>query len=175
MAGKKYTPEKRIAIFWSRVDMTGGMFECWEWTATRDSHGYGKFWWGEKMTGSHRVSWEITNGVVPDGLFVLHKCDNPPCVNPSHLWLGTKKDNSEDCVRKGRSPRGERQGMNTHPECRVIGERNGSHKLTEQQVVEIRSRYAQGNVTQTELGIEFNVTKSLIWCIVHNKAWRYIA
>lgn len=95
--------------FWSRVDKRGPD-ECWPWTGGRNTDGYGK---APRATGSrpigrgytaaHRVSWAIHFGPVPDGLWVLHHCDNPPCVNPAHLWLGTNLDNIRDRDAKGRS------------------------------------------------------------------------
>lgn len=92
--------------FWEKVRKSDG---CWEWTGSRNAAGYGKL--SEGAAGSprlraHRVSWELANGPVPAGLWVLHRCDNPPCVRPDHLWLGTRLDNMQDCARKGR--------INTH-------------------------------------------------------------
>lgn len=91
---------------WAKVDTAG---ECWTWTGTT-SQGYGKIQAGRRGEGwlwVHRVSWELQNGPVPDGLQVLHRCDNPPCVRPSHLFLGTQVDNIRDMWAKGRArPRG---------------------------------------------------------------------
>lgn len=86
--------------FWAKVDKGDG---CWEWTGGRANRGYGHV---EPVRGqnrsAHRVSWELTNGPIPDGLWVLHRCDNPPCVRPSHLFLGTHADNMRDMEAKGR-------------------------------------------------------------------------
>lgn len=74
---------------------------CWLWTRSV-SMGYGKLWWDKKHQRAHRVSWELHNGAIPDGMLVLHKCDTPPCINPAHLFLGTHADNAADKIAKGR-------------------------------------------------------------------------
>lgn len=85
---------------WAGVDTTG---DCWVWTRSTADFGYGKIGDGSRVRGTHVVSWELTNGPVPEGLWVLHRCDNPPCVRPEHLFLGTAADNNQDMIRKGRA------------------------------------------------------------------------
>ena len=85
--------------FWDKVDKTG---ECWIWTAYTKTDGYGQFKFDGKMRGAHRMAWLLTNGEIPDGMLVCHTCDNPSCVNPNHLFLGTNQDNADDKMNKGR-------------------------------------------------------------------------
>lgn len=109
--------EKTIARFWSKVEKTD---TCWLWRGNRLRAGYGRFWLGERTLMAHRVSWRIASGRDPGPLFVLHKCDNPPCVNPSHLFLGTQLDNMADKVLKCRQVRGEMRANAIWRESDVI-------------------------------------------------------
>jgi len=90
-----------VERFWDHVDIKS-QEECWEWKSSLDGKKYGQFAINQKQYRSHRISWELTCGKIPNGLCVLHKCDNSKCVNPSHLFLGTQKDNIQDMARKGR-------------------------------------------------------------------------
>lgn len=146
--------------FWEHVP-TGNFDSCWEWQGIRHPRDrYGLITLKRKTLRANRVSYLVCWGVDPGDLSVLHRCDNPPCVNPFHLFLGTPRDNTDDAYRKGRL---------------AHGERVGTSKLTEAQVVEILSRYRAGGVLQTTLAAEFGVTKNLINQIVHRKAWRHLA
>jgi hypothetical protein len=155
--------------FWAKVQKTKS---CWLWTGSRNEHGYGSILGNDRrLIHAHRVSWELANGPIPAGVDVLHNCpggDNPSCVNPAHLWLGTATDNSRDMVRKGR------HYAHATPERVLRGERHGHAKLTDAQVRTIRARYAQGGVTQTELGRQFGVHVSLVHLIVHGRIWRHL-
>lgn len=88
--------------FWNKVDRSG---DCWTWQGSRDRKGYGRVSVNQRPVLAHRFSWTLSHGPIPDGLCVLHKCDNPPCVNPEHLFLGTIADNNRDMVAKGRHAR----------------------------------------------------------------------
>jgi hypothetical protein len=103
--------------FWEKVDVRGPD-ECWEWTASCNKWGYGHFRWNGTMGKAHRVSWELEHGEPPpprgSGLEVCHTCDNPPCVNPAHLWLGTSQENAQDRQAKGRGYNGRNHSEKTH-------------------------------------------------------------
>lgn len=146
--------------FWSRVKKTD---TCWLWTGrARAGFGYGMLGRGGRqagMVGAHRVSWEIHEGPIPDGMSVLHRCDNPACVNPAHLFLGTQTDNMADAWSKGRRRVPPSQG-----------ERNGRARLTVVDAALIRAAYKRG-MTQTALAGRFGVPQTHISRIVRNKAW----
>jgi hypothetical protein len=159
--------------FWEKVDFKG-KDECWEWKGGCFSDGYGSFKIDGKTIRSHRISYELSKGEIPKSLFVCHTCDNPKCVNPNHLFLGTNKDNLQDAVKKGRIATGDRNGTHTHPEKVARGELSGMSKLTESQVLEIRKIYAVGNITQLELARTYGMSKKGINYIINNKTWKHI-
>lgn len=111
--------------FWGKVLKTDG---CWLWMAGKDQDGYGKFSVGPRSIArpklAHRIAWELTNGEVSESIFVLHRCDNPSCVRPDHLFLGTHQDNMDDMVAKGRGSIGTRNGKYTKPERTPRGEQH---------------------------------------------------
>jgi len=149
----------RYGDFWSKVDKSAGPDGCWIWLGQIGHLGYGYVRRGKGRTMAHRRSWELTKGIIPDGLLALHRCDNPPCVNPAHLFLGTHIDNSNDKVSKGRQ---------WHP----TGEVNGRSKVTIEQIAMIRALHRTGTCTLVEIGKTFNLSKGHIHRIVNNNAWK---
>ncbi|OHS09327.1 hypothetical protein HMPREF3289_01280 [Pseudomonas sp. HMSC75E02] len=170
-------PEENRAAerFWSKVDKSG---DCWIWTAATDRKGYGKFSVGparnpdgsrrNSMVGAHRFSYELANGPIPDhasfhGLCVLHQCDNPRCVNPAHLFLGTNEENVKDMDLKGR---------------RITKAKRGSAHaqavLTEQKVREIHARYRAGGISQAALAAEYGVCLATINHIMTGRLWAHL-
>jgi hypothetical protein len=145
--------------FWPKVTKTAG---CWIWTAARNRKGYGLFGKGRTVDGhchAHRAAWIITYGPIPDGLLVLHRCDNPPCVRPDHLFLGTDLDNAHDRDTKKRNLRNG-VGFNA--------------RLTPAQVREIRAAYTAGEATQTQLGHQYGVSQGAISLLLLRKTYGHI-
>lgn len=101
------TPKVKLR-FYSYIDIPENEDDCWEWVRYKDADGYGKFTYNKRQRPAHRIMYQLEKGEIPDGMLVCHSCDNPSCVNPNHLWLGTVKDNSEDMVKKGRSLKGDK-------------------------------------------------------------------
>lgn len=134
------------ARFWKKVVKVRG---CWIWAGARYVRGYGKFTVLKKEHRAHRMSWELTNGEIPDGLCVCHTCDNPACVNPKHLFLGTHADNMTDMKNKGR-----RKGIGT-------GEANGRSKLTKENVAAIRSSSENNSAAGRRYGVSHSVIRNV--------------
>ena len=150
---------------WRSVDKNGPVMsgmdsQCWVWTLkSKTSAGYGLIGaQGGRRGGvirTHRASWEVTHGTIPNGLWVLHKCDNPPCVRPEHLFLGDRKANVDDMMAKGRA-------------ARNCGEKNPRHKLTDAQREEVRALHAEG-IGYRRLSRKFGLSKRSIAYIVTGK------
>lgn len=141
--------------FWDKVDTAGS---CWEWAGCIDKDGYGKFSVGYKSIVAHRFAYSLVSGLIPEGMCVCHHCDNPGCVKPSHLFLGTDADNHKDSVAKGRRARGET--------C-------GKSKLCENDVHEIRRLRSLG-LKPSLLGKMWRVTLQNVIFIVNRETWKHI-
>jgi hypothetical protein len=164
-----------VNVFGSKVDknLGGG---CWIWMGNRNPNNYGQFSVGPRgnfrRTGAHRFAWEFTYGSIPDGLGICHRCDNPPCVRPDHLFLGDQLVNMQDAKAKGRiSPPPLRYGddhwTRARPDLLVVGENHGNAKLTDAQVLEIRATFKPGIRGQkAEFARRFGVSATQIWRIL---------
>lgn len=143
------SPEDR---FWSKVDKGG---DCWVWTAGRIKRGYGRFRMYGRRYLAHRVAYLLSVGPIPDGMGVLHRCDNPPCCNPAHLFLGTDADNSRDMVTKGRN---------------AYGERSGTAKLCEADVMDMRYFHSTG-MSFARLGSLYGVSERACRSAIERETW----
>jgi hypothetical protein len=176
------TPSSAVDRFWSKVDQSGGPDACWIWTGWRSSKGYGRSRSVGRWLFAHRVSWELANGPIPSGLLVCHHCDNPPCVNPAHLFVGTNSDNMRDCISKGRNgacthpervARGSRHSSVTHPELVQRGSSHCRAKLTEADIPVIRSRVKRGE-SRRAVSKDYGVSAVVIGEIVKGKLWKHV-
>ena len=148
--------------FWKRVSKAG-TDDCWLWTGATHQYGYGRMGTGKrgewKATEAHRVSWEIHFGPIPDGMHVCHSCDNPPCVNPAHLFLGTNNDNRQDSVKKNRHTG---NGKSGHPQ------------LTAELAKQIRNDYASGDHSYRTLAKKYTVSLSAIKAVIRRHTYKSI-
>lgn len=147
--------DKDIERFWSKVNK-GGDEECWHWVRGKDKDGYGIFWLNNTNIRAHRLAFILANGQIPKNMFVCHRCDNPSCVNPAHLFAGSSRDNINDMMAKGRTLKGENS--------------NGA-KLKEDQVTEIKGIYSTGKVSSRQMAKRFGVSKNTILRIVNGDTW----
>lgn len=158
MTSGVYERKPTIERFWEKVKIKG-KDDCWEWQANI-ARGYGTFQFNGKPWRAHRFSWMIENGEIPKGLCICHHCDNKACVNPSHLFIGTMKDNMQDAVNKGRM---------------ANGENHGNSKLTKEKVLSIREDYQyHGKENQVTLAEKYGVNHTTIRNIIIRKSWKNI-
>lgn len=162
--GNRFYKTSLAERFWPKVKITRG---CWLWTGCLDKAGYGQINKGAHAGNlrAHRASWLLAHGSIPRGVHVLHRCDNPPCVRPSHLFLGNDGDNARDCASKGRN------FFQKHPERHIRGDTHPDAKLSHAKVGEIIRRHAAGE-TQSALGKSFGVSQAAIWYALNGRTWR---
>jgi DNA-binding XRE family transcriptional regulator len=144
--------------FWDKVDKTGGPNCCWLWKGSPNMKGYGRFSFRCYVYKAHRVAYFLANGRIDDNLMVLHHCDVRLCCNPTHLYQGDAKQNTQDALNRGRY-------------ARIYGIQNGNAKLTEMAVKSIRQRYNQGHITQKSLAQYFGVCETTIYYICKGERW----
>jgi hypothetical protein len=150
----RYHNGKEVDRFWEKVDRSAGPEACWPWTGAITTHRYGCVQWHGRVLGAHKVAYLLGHGPVPDGLQIRHSCDNPPCCNPAHLSVGTRKDNGADKVARGRTPKTMRKF------------------LTAEQVLEIRA--ARGTLSSGQIASKYGITQSYAFGIWGRKAWKHI-
>ena len=160
-----------LRLFWSRnrvghppdqtKDFYKGLDACWQWSGNLAPDGYGKVKIGDKFTSAHRLSWLIHRGEIPNNKVVMHKCDNRCCVNPSHLTLGSSRENTEDAINKGRRRA-------------AVGTKLPQSKLNESSVRAIRDAARRG-ISQSKIAATFNLCQQAIHKVVSRKTWKHVA
>lgn len=184
-----FTPSSRER-FLDKVERLGPD-DCWPWKAARDADGYGQFNIGNGvMRRAHRIAFALSNGSTPSDRLVCHTCDNPPCCNPAHHFLGTIQDNQFDMAVKGRGTSGDKNTSRMNPEKvqrgdehysirtperMVRGESHGMAKLTEIDVRQIRADYRSRALNRLQLATKYNVSPATIHRTVTGKNWAHIA
>ena len=170
--------------------LKGAISECWEWSAALVK-GYGVFWIEYKNHYAHRVSWVVLNGPILDGLCILHKCDNPKCVNPNHLFVGSCKDNMRDMISKGRKrvvsadehwtrkhpekiKRGDQSFSRQNPHKLCRGSKHGRSLLKEGDIPKIFESRDQG-LSYSQIAERFSVKPATIGCIIRGRNWKHLS
>ncbi len=157
-----FTPEQWFWTYITKLDED----KCWPWSGGLTASGYGKFWYNKKIWLSHRLVYYFTYGKIDDSMFVCHRCDNPMCCNPKHLFLGSAKDNTNDMINKGRQ----------QDYSKVVrGSDNLMSKVTEQQVKEILFLHQEGKCKKKEIANKYGLTLSGLESIIYRRCWKHIS
>jgi len=185
-----HNPSAIQSRFWSKVIQGESPDSCWDWSAAKDRHGYGVFCVNptRRTERAHRYSWEITNGKIPESMNILHKCDNPSCANPEHLFLGTQADNMADMRAKGRGakgdnttarlypeklPRGDAHFSRRQPELIARGERHWNSKLSATDVRKMREMN-KGGLNYSQIADVFGIHRRTASGICNGLQWRHV-
>ncbi|TSA41005.1 MAG: HNH endonuclease [Verrucomicrobiales bacterium] len=153
---KKYSLQEQIDSFWSRVKKTD---DCWIFSGGKKGRGYGQHRFQGQSQSAHRVSFQLCKGEIPKGILVCHTCDNPPCVNPDHLFLGTGKDNAQDMLKKGR-------------ENKEKGSKRYCSKLTEETCLQLKRLLP--SMTDVQLSKRFGISRMAVWFIRNGLRWMHV-
>lgn len=162
---------------------------CWEWTGGRNPSGYGRVQLGSNWYLAHRVAWVLANGSIPEGMFICHHCDNPPCVRPDHLFVGTAKDNSHDMAAKGRGcsgekaiyrryphlvPRGDNHPQRRRPEIVLRGEQRPWAKYTREKVLEVRRLFHEDKVSRKDIAARLGIPYNTVVGMILGRRWAHL-
>lgn len=162
---------QRVEAFLSKIKDSSDENKCWEWTAAKDWDGYGMFWYINRNVRAARFSYQHFIGHIPKNKIVCHRCDNPSCVNPNHLWLGTPKQNTADMYKKGRASFS--KGKIPTPFKKHHGLNHPRAKLTYEEIISIRNRDGK-NLTGASLARKYKVSESCIYAILNGTNWKNI-
>lgn len=169
--------EKQAVNFERHIDKSGGPDACWPWMGYRGKkQPYGHVMLNGRIRMAHRVAFRLYRGYFPTHLKICHTCDNPPCCNPAHHFIGTQADNVADMDAKSRRRPAlpENSGFRRHPELVKRGESNGSSILTEKNVIAIRREFASGAIYKRELARKYRVSDFAIHCVITRKTWKHL-
>jgi len=151
---------------------------CWEWTRGRFRSGYGAAYVDGRQQVAHRVAYEIVKGPIPAGMYVCHRCDNPPCINPDHLWLGSHRENMHDAIRKGRSSKppvhvGGEHWRLKYPHMVEHGEDNPNAIMTDEQVIQMRKDYVSGHPLDA-ICARYEINRSTMHDYTSGRSWKHL-
>jgi hypothetical protein len=150
--------DKRELQFWNCVKKLGDN-DCWEWQFTKTKAGYGTVNYKSERTTAHRIAYKLTKGEIPQGLIVMHSCDNRACCNPAHLSIATQKENIHDMIKKGRSG-----------DCRNFGKNHGGSKVTEAIAKEILKQYSETAISQQRLSEIYGISQTHISRLIRGES-----